>query len=86
MSESIHHSESIYNRLRKNGLCECFTHTVIKRIMTILIAVFSYGYKGKTVQFERSSPYHRTTVAHFLNHGKWDSDKLESVLQQAVLI
>jgi len=53
--------------------------------MAILIAVFSRGYKGKTVQFARSSPYCRTTVAHFLNHGKWDSDKLEGVLQQTVI-
>ena len=85
MSESIHHSESIYNCLRKNGLCQCFTHTVIKHIMAILIAVFSRGYKGKTAQFAQSSPYHRTTVAHFLNRGKWDSDKLEGILQQTVI-
>ncbi|MBP5718207.1 MAG: transposase [Abditibacteriota bacterium] len=58
---------------------------MIKHIMAILIAVFSRGYKGKTVQFAQSSPYHRTTVAHFLNHGKWDSDKLERILQQTVI-
>lgn len=52
--------------------------------MAILIAVFSLGYKGKTVQFAKASSCHRTTVAHFLNKGKWDSDKLEEILKEAV--
>ena len=53
--------------------------------MAILISVFSCGYKGKTLNFQSCSPCHRTTIAHFLNHGKWDDGKLESVLRSAVL-
>ena len=52
--------------------------------MAILIAVFSLGYKGKTVQFAKASSCHRTTIAYFLNKGKWDSDKLEEILKEAV--
>ena len=53
--------------------------------MAIMITVFSAGYKGKTVQFAQASSCHRTTIAHFLNKGKWDSDKLEEILKEAVI-
>lgn len=54
-------------------------------MVAILIAVFSFGYRGKTVQFAQASSSHRTTVAHFLNKGKWDSDLLETILKQSVV-
>lgn len=41
--------------------------------------------RGKTVNFEQSSPYHRTTIAYFLNYGKWDDNKLEDILKQSVM-
>jgi len=53
--------------------------------MAILISVFSLGYHGKTMDFEKYSPCHRTTVAHFLNKGKWKDDKLEDILKHAVI-
>lgn len=37
------------------------------------------------MNFEAYSPCHRTTIAHFLNHGKWDDRTLESILKSAVL-
>ena len=48
--------------------------------MAILISVFSLGYHGKTIDFEKYSSCHRTTVAHFLNKGKWDDTRLEDIL------
>ena len=53
--------------------------------MAILISVFSLGYHGKTIDFERYSPCHRTTVAHFLNKGKWDDAGLEDILKSTVI-
>ena len=44
----------------------------MKHIMVILISCFSLGYHGKTIDFEKYSPCHRTTAAQFLNKGKWD--------------
>ena len=85
MGRSIYESAAIFNSLRKYSFCETFTHTVLKHILAILISTFCYGYKGKTVQFARSSPHHRTTIAHFLNKGKWDSDKLETIVKEAVI-
>ena len=57
----------------------------MKHIMAILISVFSLGYHGKTVDFDRYSPCHRTTVAHFLNKGKWDDVRLEDMLRSTVV-
>ena len=57
----------------------------MKHIMAILRSVFSLGYHGKTIDFERYSPYHRTTVAHFLNKGKWNDAKLEDILKNTII-
>ena len=67
------------------NLCQIYSHTILKHILAILISVFSLGFKGKTVNFEKYSPCHRTTIAHFLNHGKWDDHKLESILKASVI-
>ena len=85
MRSSIHESSAIFNALRKFSICEAFKYTVVKHMVAILIAVFSFGYRGKTVQFAQASSSHRTTVAHFLNKGKWDSDLLETILKQSVV-
>ena len=85
MENSIHHSELLYNCFKKLNLCRVFPQTTMKHIMTILISVFSLGYHGKTIDFERYSPCHRTTVAHFLNKGKWDDSKLEDILKSTVI-
>ena len=53
--------------------------------MTILICVFTIGYKGKTVQMEKASERHRTTMAHFLNHGRWDEGILEQCVKAEVI-
>ncbi len=53
--------------------------------MAILISAFSLGYHGKTIDFEKYSPCHRTTVAHFLNKGKWDGGTLENILKSTVV-
>lgn len=39
----------------------------------------------KTIDFEKYSPCHRTTVAHFLNKGKWDDDTLENILKNTIV-
>ncbi|RHG14604.1 transposase, partial [Mediterraneibacter gnavus] len=44
--------------------------------MSILISIFISGYHGKTTDFAKNSSCHRTTIAHFLNSGKWDDSLL----------
>lgn len=85
MDNSIYHSLVIYNRLIQLNLYQVFSLTVMKHSLAILVSVFSRGYRGKTVDFASQSSCHRTTVAHFLNHGKWDDAKLEGILKDAVV-
>ena len=85
MNTSIHESETIVNSLKEKNLYELFSAYVIKHLITILIAVFSTGYHGKTVDFANHSDCHRTTLGYFLNHGKWDETILETAVKMSVL-
>jgi len=85
MKNIIHESEIIYKCFSEIKLPQILTHIVIKHLLTIVIAAFSLGYKGKTVNFTKYSPCHRTTVAHFLNNGKWDDSKLENLIKRIVI-
>jgi hypothetical protein len=85
MNTSIHESETIVNSLKEKNLYELFSAYVIKNLITILIAVFSTGYHGKTVDFANHSDCHRTTLGYFLNHGKWDETILETAVKMSVL-
>ena len=53
--------------------------------MSILISIFIAGYHGKTTDFAQNSSCHRTTIAHFLNSGKWDDTLLENTLKSSVI-
>lgn len=53
--------------------------------MSILVSIFISGYHDKTTDFAKNSCCHRTTVAHFLNHGKWDDALLEDALKRSVI-
>lgn len=53
--------------------------------MSILISIFVSGYHGKTTDFAKNSPCHRTTIAHFLNSGKWDDSLLSDTLKHSVI-
>lgn len=85
MDKSIHHSETIFKMLEKINLTEKLSEVYISHIITIMIAIFSIGYRGKTVDFERHSDHHRTTIAHFLNRGKWDETIVEDILKKKVI-
>ncbi len=53
--------------------------------MSILISIFISGYHGKTTDFAKNSSCHRTTIAHFLNLGKWDDLLLSDALKRSVI-
>ena len=85
MDNSIHHSEKIYKSLEKINLPSKLSKIALTHIITILMAIFSIGYRGKTVDFERQSDCHRTTIGHFLNKGKWDESIIENAVKQSVI-
>ena len=58
---------------------------MINHLMSILIIIFLSGYHGKTTDFAKNSSCHRTTIAHFLNPGKWDESLLSDTLKRPVI-
>ena len=85
IANSIHHSNEVYNYFKRLKLGLFLSDIYIRHLMTIIISVFVYGYSGKTGDFAKAGFHHRTTTAHFLNHGKWDSSRLEKVLKVHVI-
>lgn len=83
--DSILNSNVIYNCLKKLNLGTFLSDVNMRHIIAIMLSVFMTGYKGKTVDFAHASDCHRTTVAHFLNKGKWDSDKLRNTLKASII-
>ena len=81
----IHHSSFIYNQLKKLNLCKSYSNRIINHFMSILVSIFISGYHGKTTDFAKNSSYHRTTIAHFLNSGKWDDSLLADTLKSSVI-
>ena len=85
IANSIHHSNEVYNYFKRLKLGLFLSDIYIRHLMTIIISVFLCGYKGKTVDFAKAGFHHRTTISHFLNHGKWNSTKLEKILKANVV-
>ena len=85
LANTIHHSTFLYNQFKKLNLCKSFSNRVIGYLMSILSSIFISGYHGKTTDFAQNSSCHRTTIAHFLNSGKWDDTLLENTLKSSVV-
>ena len=85
MGTSIYDSATIYKCFSQLKLGEYYRRIILRHIMSILICVFTIGYKGKTVQMERASEKHRTSIAYFLNQGKWDEGILEQCVKKEVI-
>ena len=85
LANTIHHSLFIYNQLKKLNLCKFYSNRVINHLISILISIFISGYHGKTTDFAKNSSCHRTTIAHFLNSGKWDDPLLSDTLKRSVI-
>ena len=85
LANTIHHSSFIYNQFKKLNLCKSYSNRAINHLMSILISIFITGYHGKTTDFAKNSSCHRTTIAHFLNSGKWDDSLLSNTLKRSVI-
>jgi len=85
LKNSIYDSEVIFKQILNLKLEQHFRRLVLSHIMTILIVIFSFGYRGKTIQVSQVSEKHRTTIAHFLNHGCWEDAVLEQILKAHVV-
>lgn len=77
---SVKQSEEICKTLNALRLGIFLSDVYLEHVKTLTHFVFMLGYKGKIVNAEFFSEKHRTTVAHFLNNGRWDSLNFEKAL------
>lgn len=85
VANGIYHSNAVYNCFKELNLGLFLSDVYIRHLMTISSSVFLPGFRGKTVDFAKAGPHHRTTVSYFLNHGKWNSSRLQEVLKENVI-
>ena len=85
VANSIHHSNIIYNYFKTLKLGQFLSDVYLNHLMTIIVSVFLRGYRGKTIDFAQVSHHHRTTIAYFLNHGKWNDLALQDTLKSSVI-
>lgn len=71
--------------VKKFKLMQILSDRVINHVMNILISIFILGYHGKTTDFAKNSSCHGTTIAPFLNNGKWDDSLLTETLKCSVI-
>lgn len=84
MNTSIHHSEEICKRLSENKLLESVKTVSEPYVVSIMMSMFQAGYHGKTVDMERCSDKHRTSISRFLRNESIIDDTLESSMKQQV--
>ena len=63
----LHYSEEIYNSLKENNLVETISEYALEYIMSIMLESFS-----QTIDIERHSERHRTSISRFLRSEVWD--------------
>ena len=85
IANGIHHFNKIYNYFKALKLGQFLSDVYLNHLMTIIVSVFHRGYRGKTIDFAQVSYYYRTTIAHFLNHGKWNDLALQDTLKRSVI-
>lgn len=54
-------------------------------VPTSLVKLLSITINEQVRDFAQNSSCHRTTIAHFLNSGKWDDTLLENTLKSSVV-
>ena len=82
---SVKQSEEICKTLNTLRLGNFLSDVYLEHVKTLTHSVFMLGYKRKVVNAEFFSEKHRTTVAHFLNNGRWNSLNFEKALKQQVI-
>lgn len=84
IANGIYHFNKIYHYFKALKLGQFLSDVYLNHLMTIIVSAFHRGYRGKTIDFAQIS-YYRTTIAHFLNHGKWNDFALQDILKRSVI-
>lgn len=80
----VKQSEEICKCLNQLRFRKILSDVYMEHIMAIIHSVFMPGYHGKIANTKYFSEKYRTSVAHFLNDGKWDSLEVEWLLLSLV--
>mgnify|MGYP000003504481 FL=1 len=81
----VKQSEEICKSLNQLRFRKILSDVYLEHIMAIIHSVFMPGYHGKIANTKYFSEKHRTSVAHFLNDGKWDSLEVEQSFRKQVV-
>ena len=81
----VKQSEEICKCLNQLRFRKILSDVYLEHIMAIIHSVFMPGYHGKIANTKYFSEKHRTSVAHFLNDGKWDSLEVERSFRKQVV-
>ena len=81
----VKQSEEICKSLNQLRFKKILSDVYMEHIMAIIHSVFMPGYHGKIANTKYFSEKHRTSVAHFLNDGKWDSLEVERSFRKQVV-
>ena len=76
-------STEICNAFSEFSFAKMLSDVYREHLMTIIHSIFMPGYKGKIVNCIGQK--HRTSIAHFLNDGKWNSSALKAALKQRII-
>ena len=83
---SVKQSEEICKTLNALRLGNFLSDIYLEHVKPLTHSVFfMLGCKGKVVNAEFFSEKRRTTAAHFLNSGRWDSLHFEKALKRQVI-
>ena len=85
IANSIYHSQSIYNHFKQLKLGLFLSDVYLRHLMAIVVSFFLNGFRGKIADVAGIAACHRTTIAHFLNHGKWKDTNLRQTLKKNVI-
>lgn len=77
----VSNHESLRNFFAKHRLPLYFSKPVLQHLMEYMAASTAKGFRGKLVDIADFSDCHRTTIGHFLSHGKWDETYLQRLVQ-----
>ena len=81
----VKQSDEICKCLNQLRFRKILSDVYLEHIMAIIHSVFMPGYHGKIANTKYFSEKHRTSVAHFLNDGKWDSLEVERSFRKQVV-
>ena len=77
----------LYNENNKTNICNIYEGRGLLQILYIILYSYTTSLRnhGKTRDYAKNSSCHRTTIAQFLNSGKWDDSLFLDTLKCSVI-